>query len=108
MCSTRSGRRIACRRSCPTRPRSVAIVGAGPAGLTAAQDIALAGYRVDLYEAQTRPGGMALWGIPDFRLPSEVVEEDVNRILKRCPGITLHLSSPLGDKVLLDDLRRDA
>ena len=88
----------------PDKAKSVAIVGAGPAGLTAAQDIALAGYRVDLYEAQTKPGGMALWGIPDFRLPSSVVEEDVNRILKRCPGITLHLSSPLGDKVLLDDL----
>ena len=88
----------------PDKAKSVAIVGAGPAGLTAAQDIALAGYRVDLYEAQTKPGGMALWGIPDFRLPSSVVEEDVNRILKRCPGISLHLSSPLGDKILLDDL----
>ena len=54
----------------PDKAKSVAIVGAGPAGLTAAQDIALAGYRVDLYEAQTKPGGMALWGIPDFRLPS--------------------------------------
>ena len=91
----------------PDKAKSVAIVGAGPAGLTAAQDIALAGYRVDLYEAQSKPGGMALWGIPDFRLPSSVVEEDVNRILKRCPGITLHLSSPLGEAVTLDALARN-
>jgi NADPH-dependent glutamate synthase beta subunit-like oxidoreductase len=79
-----------------TRSKRVAIVGAGPAGLTAAQDIALAGYAVDLYEAQSKPGGMATWGIPDFRLPPGVVAEDVDRILKRCPGITLHLNTPLG------------
>ena len=91
----------------PDKAKSVAIIGAGPAGLTAAQDIALAGYRVDLYEAQSRPGGMALWGIPDFRLPASVVEEDVNRILKRCPGIALHLSSPLGDAVTLAELAAD-
>ncbi|MDI9850128.1 FAD-dependent oxidoreductase [Rhodoblastus sp. 17X3] len=91
----------------PDKPKKVAIVGAGPAGLTAAQDIALAGYRVDLYEAQSRPGGMAQWGIPDFRLPSEVVEDDIQRILQRCPGITLHLDTPLGDKVTLEQLRQD-
>ncbi len=90
----------------PDKTKTVAIVGAGPAGLTAAQDIALAGYRVDLYEAQSRPGGMALWGIPDFRLPREVVQDDIDRILERCPGVTLHLDSPLGDTVKLDDLRR--
>lgn len=90
----------------PTSSKRVAIVGAGPAGLTAAQDIALAGHRVDLYEAQSKPGGMATWGIPDFRLPPGVVEEDVARILKRCPGITLHLDTPLApDGVTLAGLR---
>ena len=79
-----------------TREKRVAIVGAGPAGLTAAQDIALAGYGVDVFEAQSKPGGMAAWGIPDFRLPPSVVAEDIDRILARCPGITLHLSTPLG------------
>lgn len=88
----------------PTKDKKVAIIGAGPAGLTAAQDIALAGYKVDLYEAQSKAGGMCLWGIPDFRLPSAVVEEDINRILDRCPGITLHLNAPLGEKVSLSDL----
>lgn len=88
----------------PTKDKKVAIIGAGPAGLTAAQDIALAGYKVDLYEAQSKAGGMCLWGIPDFRLPSAVVEEDINRILDRCPGITLHLDAPLGEKVMLKDL----
>lgn len=89
----------------PSSSKSVAIVGAGPAGLTAAQDIAAAGYKVDVYEALPKAGGMMAWGIPDFRLPAEIVEQDVARILERCPGITLHLSTPLGDKVTLDSLR---
>ncbi|PPQ40554.1 NADPH-dependent glutamate synthase beta chain [Rhodoblastus acidophilus] len=95
-------------RLAPVRPdkaKKVAIIGAGPAGLTAAQDIALAGYHVDLYEAHSKPGGMALWGIPDFRLPQDVVQDDIDRVLSRCPGIALHLDSPLGDKVKLDELR---
>lgn len=88
-----------------TQAKRVAIIGAGPAGLTAAQDIALAGYAVDLFEAQSKPGGMATWGIPDFRLPPAVVAEDIDRILARCPGITLHLSTPLGaGGVTLSDL----
>jgi NADPH-dependent glutamate synthase beta subunit-like oxidoreductase len=88
----------------PDKDKSVAIVGAGPAGLTAAQDIALSGYHVELYEALPKPGGMTVWGIPDFRLPASVVEEDIARILKRCPGITLHTSATLGEAVTLDEL----
>lgn len=88
----------------PTQDKAVAIIGAGPAGLTAAQDLALAGYKVDLYEAQSRAGGMAVWGIPDFRLPPSVVQDDISRILARCPGITLHLSAALGRNVGLVEL----
>lgn len=92
----------------PTQSQTIAIVGAGPAGLTAAQDLALAGYPVALYEAQDRAGGAAAWGIPDFRLPPAVVAEDVNRVLERCSGITVHLSTPLGaGGVSLEALRRD-
>jgi NADPH-dependent glutamate synthase beta subunit-like oxidoreductase len=90
----------------PDKEKSVAIVGAGPAGLTAAQDIALAGYKVEIFEALPKPGGMAVWGIPDFRLPPSVVEEDISRILMRCPGIKLHVSSPLGEAVDLLELTR--
>lgn len=90
----------------PDKNKSVAIIGAGPAGLTAAQDIALSGYRVEIYEALSKPGGMTVWGIPDFRMPAAVVEEDIGRILARCPGITLHTSMALGDAVILADLAR--
>lgn len=93
-------------RVLPSKDKSVAIVGSGPAGLTAAQDIAEAGYRVEVYEAASRAGGMMTWGIPDFRLPPDVVEQDIKHILDRYPGITIHLSTPLGDKVGLAELRQ--
>ena len=47
----------------------VAVIGAGPAGLTAAQDLAEAGFEVHVYEMMDKPGGMMVWGIPGFRLP---------------------------------------
>ena len=88
----------------PNKDKRVAIVGACPAGLTAAQDIAEAGFRVDVYEALPRAGGMMAWGIPAFRLPRDVLAGDISRLLARCPGIALHLSSPLGEAMTLDGL----
>ena len=66
-----------------TRTETVAIVGAGPAGLTAAQDLAAAGFGVHIYEMSDRLGGMAVWGIPAFRLPPSIIQEDVDRLLDR-------------------------
>ena len=89
----------------PDKDKSVGIVGSGPAGLTAAQDLALAGFKVDVYEKFDRPGGVMQWGIPAFRLPARILAEDIDRILKRCPGITIHLNTALGDQVSLDELK---
>ena len=80
-----------------TQAETVAVVGSGPAGITAAQDLAEAGYEVHLYEMTDRLGGMAIWGIPAFRLPPEVIREDIQRILTHCPGIKVHLNTALGD-----------
>jgi len=88
-----------------TRRESVAVVGAGPAGLTAAQDLAEAGFAVHVYEMTDRPGGMMVWGIPAFRLPPGVVEEDMARLFGHCPGITLHTNCALGREVTLDALK---
>jgi NADPH-dependent glutamate synthase beta subunit-like oxidoreductase len=88
-----------------TRNESVAIVGGGPAGLTAAQDLSEAGFRVHLYEASDRLGGMAVWGIPRFRLPEGIIKQDIDRILKHCPGIEVHYNAPLGAGLTLDDLK---
>ncbi len=89
-----------------SRGETVAIVGAGPAGLTAAQDLAEAGFEVHVYEMTDRLGGMMVWGIPAFRLPPGTIEEDLDRMLGRCPGIKIHLNTGLGEGgVTLDELK---
>lgn len=88
-----------------TRSESVAIVGGGPAGLTAAQDLSEAGFKVHIYEASDRLGGMAVWGIPRFRLPEGIIRQDIDRILKHCPGIDVHYNTTLGADITLDELK---
>jgi len=89
-----------------TRSETIAVVGAGPAGLTAAHDLAEAGFEVHVYEASDRLGGMMFWGIPRFRLPESAVQQDIDRMTAHCPGIKIHLNSALGDKVALDELKQ--
>ncbi|HKJ51872.1 MAG TPA: FAD-dependent oxidoreductase, partial [Gammaproteobacteria bacterium] len=68
-----------------TRSETIAVVGAGPAGLTAAHDLAEAGFEVHVYEASDRLGGMMFWGIPRFRLPESAVQQDIDRMTAHCP-----------------------
>lgn len=88
-----------------TRKETIGIVGAGPAGLTAAQDLAEAGFEVHVYEMMDKPGGMMVWGIPGFRLPPGIIEEDMQRLFDHCPGIKLHCGVALGKDVTLDELK---
>ena len=88
-----------------TREQSVGIVGAGPAGLVAAHDLAVAGFRVDVYEMTDRPGGMMIWGIPAFRLPPGTLQEDMDRLRTRCPGLTIHTNVALGRDITLEQLK---
>ncbi|MDX1432780.1 MAG: FAD-dependent oxidoreductase [Gammaproteobacteria bacterium] len=90
----------------PSESQSVAVVGSGPAGLTAAHDLCKAGYRVHVYEMTDRLGGMMIWGIPAFRLPAGVIQEDIDRLLGRFPGLEVHLETALGRDVSLDELKR--
>jgi NADPH-dependent glutamate synthase beta subunit-like oxidoreductase/ferredoxin len=80
----------------------VAVVGAGPAGLTAAHDLALAGYPVTLFEAQPVAGGMLRLGIPEYRLPRELIKLEINAILSL--GVELELGRRLGRDLSLDGL----
>jgi NADPH-dependent glutamate synthase beta subunit-like oxidoreductase len=93
-----------------TRKQTIGVVGSGPAGLTAAQDLAEAGFEVHVYEMTDRLGGMMVWGIPAFRLPPGIIEEDIDRMLGHCPGIEVHLNTALGREVTLEQLeaRHDA
>jgi heterodisulfide reductase subunit A-like polyferredoxin len=77
----------------------VAIIGAGPCGLTAAQDLAHAGYPVSIFEAMPVAGGMLRLGVPEYRLPSEIIEREVQDIIDL--GVELHLNAQIDN---LDDL----
>jgi NADPH-dependent glutamate synthase beta subunit-like oxidoreductase len=89
-----------------SRSETVGIVGGGPAGMTAAQDLAEAGFAVTVYEMTDRLGGMMAWGVPDFRLPVGEIEADIRRIRMRCPGIEVKLNTRLGRDVTLDELKQ--
>ncbi|MDJ0956785.1 MAG: FAD-dependent oxidoreductase [Arenicellales bacterium] len=92
--------------ACPvTRKQSVGIVGAGPAGLVAAHDLSTAGFKVDVYEMSDRPGGMMVWGIPAFRLPPGIIDEDIDRLHQKCPGLDIHLNTALGRDIKLNELK---
>lgn len=93
--------------SAVTRKQSVGIVGAGPAGLVAAHDLSVAGFKVDVYEMSDRPGGMMVWGIPAFRLPPGTIDEDIDRLYAKCPGLSLHVNTALGRDIDLRTLKQN-
>lgn len=83
--------------------KKVCIIGAGPAGLTAANDLALKGYQVTILEQFDQPGGMLRYGIPQFRLPYDVVAEDVKSITDL--GVTIKTNSRIEDVKEIEKLR---
>lgn len=83
----------------------VAVIGAGPAGLTAANDLARLGYRVTVYEAEAHPGGMLRYGIPAYRLPREVIDKETEMI-KRA-GVDILYNTRIGRDITLEQLRTD-
>jgi len=80
----------------------VAIVGAGPAGLTCAHDLAKKGYECVIFEAAPVPGGMLYLGIPEYRLPRDIILEEVQAIVDL--GVEIRLNTPLDKNLTIDDL----
>ncbi|HUS85217.1 MAG TPA: FAD-dependent oxidoreductase, partial [Anaerolineales bacterium] len=78
-----------------TQDKRVAIIGAGPCGLTAAQDLARLGFPVSIFEALPVPGGMLRVGVPEYRLPTDIIEREIADILDL--GIDLHLNTVIED-----------
>jgi formate dehydrogenase (NADP+) beta subunit len=88
----------------PALPYKVAVIGAGPVGLSAAHDLALMGYSVTIFEAAAVPGGMLYLGIPEYRLPRDVVEAQVREILET-GDVTLKLNQRAGKDFSVEELR---
>jgi glutamate synthase (NADPH/NADH) small chain len=82
--------------------RKVAIVGSGPAGLTAAADLARMGYSVTIFEALHKPGGVLVYGIPEFRLPKAIVEKEVEYV--KSLGVEIRLNHVVGKTITIDEL----
>jgi formate dehydrogenase (NADP+) beta subunit len=80
----------------------VAVIGAGPAGLTCAWDLARRGYQVTIFEKLAVAGGYLVTGIPEYRLPRSILDEEIEAILAL--GVTLKLNSVLGRDVQIDEL----
>ncbi|TSA07291.1 MAG: FAD-dependent oxidoreductase [Deltaproteobacteria bacterium] len=85
--------------------KKVAIIGAGPAGLTAAYYLATLGHQVTLLDAFPKPGGTTRYGIPKYRLPDERLDKDINAILDL--GVTFQGNTVVGKDVTLEELKRD-
>lgn len=83
-------------------PHRVAIVGSGPAGLAAANELALLGYAVTVFEASSRLGGAMTAAIPSFKLPNSVVEAEIDLISEL--GVEFKPDTPLNDDLTIDDL----
>ena len=86
------------------REETVAVIGSGPAGLTAAYFLALDGYKVSVYEAMPEAGGMMRYGIPEHRLPRAVIDAEIQNLERY--GIEIHTNTTIGKEITLEELRK--
>jgi NADPH-dependent glutamate synthase beta subunit-like oxidoreductase len=87
------------------KPEKIAIVGSGPSGLSAAYQMARRGYRVTIFEAYEKPGGMLRYGIPPYRLPKDVLDAEIQNILDL--GVKLKCNTKVGEDISFGKIRRD-
>ena len=89
-------------RATSIKKAPVAVIGAGPAGLTTAHYLSLKGYKVTIFEAEEKPGGMLLCAIPSYRLPRETINKEIASLLDK--NITLKCNNTLGRDITIDKL----
>jgi len=89
----------------PSTGKRVAIIGAGPSGLSCAYYLAHLGHEVNVYESEKVAGGVLYWGIPEFRLPKKELAKEVFAI--EASGVNIHLGVRIGDTIKFEDLQKD-
>ena len=99
---TDHGTRPSVQKPTVARKQKIAVVGGGPSGLTAARDLALRGYPVTLFDEFPEPGGMLRWGIPEYRLPRDILRREIDDILNL--GVELKANTKVGRDVAYEDL----
>ena len=85
--------------------KRVAIVGSGPAALQAAASLARLGYEINLYEKEAKAGGYLRYGIPEYRLPTHIVDKEIEYVTEL--GVKIHLNTTVGKDISLDKLKSD-
>jgi NADH-quinone oxidoreductase subunit F len=101
---TDHGSRPSVRRVPVTRKEKIAVIGAGPSGLTAARDLALRGYAVTVFESYPEAGGMLRWGIPEYRLPRDILGREIQDVLDL--GVELRLNTRVGEHIAWEEIQR--
>ncbi|MDR1867380.1 MAG: NADPH-dependent glutamate synthase [Treponema sp.] len=96
--------RAPCEKSEKTSGKKVAVIGSGPAGLTVAADCARAGHAVTVFEALPYPGGVLQYGIPEFRLPKQIVDAELERL--RTYGVVIKTDTLIGRTFTVAELQR--
>ncbi|AEH50898.1 NADPH-dependent glutamate synthase [Pseudothermotoga thermarum] len=89
----------------PKKGKKVAVIGSGPAGLTAAADLAKLGYDVIVFETLHKPGGVLVYGIPEFRLPKVIVEREVKYV--ESLSVKILLNTPVGKSVTVEEILKE-
>lgn len=87
----------------PTNGHKVAIIGSGPSGLSCASDLAKLGYKVTIFEAFHVPGGVLVYGIPEFRLPKKIVQKEIDNLKNL--GVDIKTNMVIGKTLTIDDLQ---
>jgi heterodisulfide reductase subunit A-like polyferredoxin len=102
----RSGELALPEQKTPTeKAKKVAIIGAGPAGLTCAGDLADKGFAVSVFEAREAAGGMLRWGIPQYRLPKDILDYEIDLIKRK--GVTIVLNCSIGKEKTIAELQNE-
>lgn len=86
----------------PKTRGKVAVIGSGPAGLTIAGDLSRQGFMVEIFEMEQEPGGVLMFGIPEYRLPKDIVRREIKKIEEL--GVVIHCNVTIGRNLTVDDL----